>query len=88
MSRPSSAIQIVRPPTGAAAAAAPTLAAVPVAGAAKTQGNGGLNVNASVFGQAASSTVSPDKRKGESDILFNERYKASDSTTLGEGFPK
>ena len=63
MSRPSSAIQIVRPSAGAAVVVpAPGVSALaPV----KAQGNGGLNVNATVFGQPAAPTASPDKRKGE-----------------------
>jgi hypothetical protein len=67
MSRPSSAIQIVRPPplTAQQAAAAATL---------KTQpSSGGLNVNAAAFGSGATSAaaagaLSPDKRTGEFEI--------------------
>jgi hypothetical protein len=79
MSRPSSAIQIVRPPPltaqEAAAGAAATLKAQP--------SSGGLNVNAATFGVAPSSAgvtaaLSPEKRTGELCVLLSVLKQADE----------
>lgn len=73
MSRPSSAIQIVRPPPLTAQQAA---AGAVAATASKLQpSSGGLNVNAATFGAAVVSSpagagLSPEKRTGELTSLY------------------